>query len=212
MSGSTTLLGALLSSPLTPIPGAPTLPWVLLVLIQAVPSPGAPCKGRGHHLGAGSGVVHANGKGDGASPPQGFIAAGRCPSLQSCCCHSPAPLGTAESKAEGWGCCRDSMSCQESSGSGLSGSASSRGIQFSSSYRKTLRYFFSALLPTLHPSPILMPGSSPFHSHSQALISLPSQVSSRRLLALLFCPTQPSASDASRAASKFGAQNLAIAP
>lgn len=46
----------------------------------------------------------------------------------------------------------------------------------------------------------------------RALISLPSQVSSSRLLAVIFCPTWPSPSDASRSASKFGAQNLAIAP
>lgn len=115
------------------------------------------------------GLYLANGKGDGASPPQGFIAAGRCRSLQSCCCRSPAPLGTAESKAQGWGCCRGSMACLETSGSWLNGSASSRGIQFSSSHRKTLRYFFSAPLPTPHPSPILIPRSSPFPSHSQGL-------------------------------------------
>lgn len=115
------------------------------------------------------GLYMANGKGGVPSPPQGFIAAGRCQTLQSCCCHSPAPLGTAENKTQGWGCCTSSMACWEASGSDLNGSASSRGIQFSSSHRKTHRYFFSTPLPTPHPSSILIPGSSPIPSHSQGL-------------------------------------------
>lgn len=44
-----------------------------------------------------------------------------------------------------------------------------RAIQFLASHRKNLRCFFSAPLPTPHPSSILIPGSSPFPAHSQGL-------------------------------------------
>lgn len=137
VSGSATLLRAMFNSPSALIPGAPILPWVLLVLVQSV---SFPCKVRGQYQGLDLGLYKANGKEDDTSP-QGFLPAGRCQSLQSCCYHSPAPLGTAESKAQGWGCFRTSVACRETSGSGLNGSASSRGIQISSSHRKTFRCF-----------------------------------------------------------------------
>lgn len=158
------------------------------------------------------GLYLANGKGDGASSPQGFIAAGRCRSLQSCCCRSPAPLGTAESKAQGWGCCRASMACLETSGSWLNGSASSRGINSHPPTERLSDISFQLRFP--HPTPAQFSFLVPllFLPTPRALISLPSRVSSSRLLAVIFCPTQPSASDASRPASKFGAQNLATAP
>jgi len=160
----------------------------------------------------GLGLYIANGKRAGASPPQGFIAAGRCQSLQSCCCCSPASLGTVESKVQGWGCCRASMACWEASGSGLNGSASSKGTQFSSPTEKLSDFSFQLCFP--YPTPAQFSFLVPLLllPTPRAFISLPSRVSSSRLLAVIFCSTRPSASDASRPASKFGAQSLAIAP
>lgn len=69
-SGSTTLLRAMFNSPPAPIPGAPTLPWVLPVLLQSV---SFLCNIRGQYPGIRSGVVPGKCKEDVASPPQGFL-------------------------------------------------------------------------------------------------------------------------------------------
>lgn len=118
--------------------------------------------------------------------------------MQSCCCHSPAPLSTAESKAQGWGCCRTFMACQEMSGLGLNGETKSHSpterlsdVSLELCFPHPIPAQFSFLVPLL------------FLSTPRALISLPSQVSSIRLLAV-FCLTQPSTGEASRLPQNLG--------
>lgn len=204
MSGSTPLLRAMFNSPPAPIPGAPILPWVLLELLQSV---SFPCNIRGQHPGAGSGFVQGKWQRRRGFSSTGFSTSGRCQSLQSSCCHSPAPLGTAGSKVHGWGCCRTVM----------------RNIWIRDQWVSHLQGNPNLILPKKASQMFSLSSSSPTPSHPSshswflsfsfllpALISLPSQVSPSGCWLLL--PHTASAREASRPPQNLGHRTWHLHP